>query len=114
MPPKTHNLKQLEQEVINLKTSLRHAEILTKTQAAIIESNQAQLVIQNLHLRKLNGALYGQETRKKTERTGTLIFGGKAQCLSTNEIRTAIHAQEEKRLKIKRKGQMQEQQRKRL
>ncbi|KAG6809803.1 hypothetical protein H0H92_014685 [Tricholoma furcatifolium] len=65
-----------------------------KAQNMIIEGAHAQLVVQNLHLQKLNGALHKKETRKKNDRA--LLLDEKAQVLSSDEFLAQLTHQVER------------------
>ena len=92
--PKTHQDLQEENEL--LKKHLQRAHILSRAQDGIIEGSSATMVIQNVHLRKLNGALYGKETEKTSKRT-LVIDTSKGQVYSEDAIREGIFVQEEKK-----------------
>lgn len=79
-----------------MKTHLQRAHTLSHAQNGIIEGSSATMVIQNIHLRKLNGALYGQETEKTSKRT-LVINTSKGQVYSEDAIHEGIFAQEEKK-----------------
>ncbi|KAF9439779.1 hypothetical protein P691DRAFT_768896 [Macrolepiota fuliginosa MF-IS2] len=55
---------ELKEQLTELKTSLGHAQQHIKAQNAIIEGNHAQMIIQDLHLHKLNQALQGKEKKE--------------------------------------------------
>ena len=75
----------------NLRTNLRRAHMHSVAKDNIIEGAQAQLVIQNLHLQKMNGALFNKEKEKRSERT--LIFeGGKGQVFSSDTFVAKIQS----------------------
>lgn len=54
------------------------------------------MVIQNLHLQKLNGALHGKETDKAPNHT-LIIDTSKGQVYSGDEIHKGLHLQEQKK-----------------
>ena len=67
--------QQLEDEVTALKANLAVAHEHVQAQESVIHGAHAQLVVQNLHLRKLNVALNTREEKKKNE--CTILFEGK-------------------------------------
>ena len=92
--PKTHQDLQEENEL--LKKHLQQAHILSHAQDGIIEGSSATMIIQNIHLCKLNGALYGKETEKTSKRT-LVIDTSKGQVYSEDAIHEGIFTQEEKK-----------------
>jgi hypothetical protein len=54
------------------------------------------MVVQHIHLRKLNRALHGKETYKVSTRS-LVIDSSKCQVYSGNDIRDSIYAQEERK-----------------
>ncbi|PPQ88339.1 hypothetical protein CVT25_012553 [Psilocybe cyanescens] len=88
--------QDLENVIGMLKANLRKAHILTTSQNGIIEGSRATMVVQNLHLQKLNAALYGKETEKTSTRT-LVIDSSKGQVYSGDAIQEEIHAQEERK-----------------
>ena len=52
---------------------------------AIIEGDQAQMVVQDMHLGKLQSALYGKENKKRDDRT-KLFPEGKGRHLTNTEF----------------------------
>ncbi|KAJ7055425.1 hypothetical protein C8F01DRAFT_994292 [Mycena amicta] len=60
---------------------------------AVIEAANATMVYQNMHLGKLNEALYEKEEGKKREHAS--LFKGKAQCLSSDEFMVALEDHEQ-------------------
>ena len=96
-PANTRKTRQaLQEENELLKTHLQQAHIQSCVQDGIIEGSRATMVIQNMHLRKLNGALYGQETEKTSKRT-LVIDSSKGQVYSDDAIREGIFVQEERK-----------------
>ncbi|TFK16896.1 hypothetical protein FA15DRAFT_650704 [Coprinopsis marcescibilis] len=91
--------ERLEQENEILRTHLKYAATVNQAQAGIIEGAHATMVIQNLHLRKLNGALYGREKRREPTRT-LVIDSSRGQVFSSAEVLEGLRLQEEaKRVK---------------
>ncbi|KAG6805822.1 hypothetical protein H0H92_013838 [Tricholoma furcatifolium] len=86
---------ELQKENDQLRESLHLARAHHHAQNMIVESSNAQLVIQNLHLVKLNGALNKKESRKKNERA--LLFDGKAKVLTSDEFQAGLQALADKR-----------------
>ncbi|KAF8160510.1 hypothetical protein BJ912DRAFT_891218 [Pholiota molesta] len=88
--------QNLEEENRMLRQNLQQAHTLFCAQSGIIEGANATMVVQNMHLRKLNGALYGKENDKVSNRT-LIIDASKGQVFSSDEIRNGLSAQEEKK-----------------
>ena len=86
----------LQKENELLKKHLQQAHTLSRVQDSIIEGSSATMVVQNLHLCKLNGTLYGQETEKISRRT-LIIDSSKGQVYSNDAIHEGIFAQEERK-----------------
>lgn len=59
--------ERLKNENENLRANLRLAHAHVQARDGIIEGNQAQLIIQNLHLQKTSQVLYNHENRKKSD-----------------------------------------------
>ena len=74
--------RQLENEISELKNNLTIAEMHSHAQDSIIQGAHAQLVVQDLHLRKLNVALNTNEGKKKNERA--ILFEGKGQLFTSD------------------------------
>ncbi|KAF8154642.1 hypothetical protein B0H34DRAFT_799403 [Crassisporium funariophilum] len=62
----------------------------------IIEGSNATMVIQDMHLRKLNGALHGKETGRTSTRT-LVVDASKGQIYLGDAIRAGIFEQEERK-----------------
>jgi len=92
--PKTYQDLQEENEL--LKKHLQQAYILSRAQNGIIEGSSATMVIQNIHLCKLNSALYGKETEKTSKHT-LVIDTRKGQVYSEDAICEGIFMQKEKK-----------------
>ena len=79
-----------------LKTHLQQAHALSCAQDSIIKGSSATMVVQNMHLHKLNDALYGQETEKTSKHT-FVIDSSKGQVYSDDTIHEGLFAQEERK-----------------
>ena len=96
-PAATHKTRQtLQKENELLKTHLKQAHTLSHAQDGIIEGSSATMVVQNMHLCKMNGALYGKETEKASTRT-LVIDSSKGQVYSDDAIRDGLFEQEERK-----------------
>ena len=87
--------QQLEYENLNLKSNLTIAHQHAQAQDSIIQGAHAQLVVQNLHLRKLNVALNTNEGKKKNERT--ILFEGKGQLFTSDTFFQKVEDQKAKK-----------------
>lgn len=76
-----------------LREELRLAHQHIAAQCLIIESDQAQLVVQNLHLQKQNEALHSRENQPVKERER--LFGGKGAAMMAEEFFGAVAAAKE-------------------
>ncbi|KAJ2923329.1 hypothetical protein H1R20_g13762, partial [Candolleomyces eurysporus] len=83
--PAYRTYQQLKQENEELRTSLERAAVINRAQDAVIEGAHATMVVQNLHLMKLNGALHGKEKERTSNRT-LVIDSSKGQVYSTTEV----------------------------
>ena len=92
--PKTYRVLLKENKL--LKTHLQRAHTLSCAQDSIIEGSSTTMVVQNMHLCKLNGALYGQEAEKTSKRT-FVINSSKGQVYSDDTIREGLFVQEERK-----------------
>jgi len=91
-PPQTwKSRQQLEDEISKLKTNLSIAHQHVQAQDSIIHGAHAQLVVQNLHLRKLNVALNTNEGKKKNERA--ILFEGKGQLFTSDAFSQKVEDQ---------------------
>ncbi|TEB30981.1 hypothetical protein FA13DRAFT_1629801 [Coprinellus micaceus] len=88
--------QQLVEENKKLRTNLQHGQTLVKAQEGIIEASHATIVVQNLHLAKLNVALHGRE-KPKTSGRQLIIDSGKGQVFSSDEILEGLRSQDEKK-----------------
>ncbi|KAF8969033.1 hypothetical protein BDZ97DRAFT_1654424 [Flammula alnicola] len=88
--------QHLQEENELLRTNLRWAHTISCAQDGIIEGSSATMIVQDLTLRKLNGALHGKETEKASNRT-LVIDASKGQCYSQDSIREGIFEQEERK-----------------
>lgn len=79
-----------------LKESLRRAEIIIKHHEAVMEGAHASMVVQNLHLRKLNGALHGRERERESNRS-LVIDSSKGQVFSSSDVFNGLKDQQEKK-----------------
>ncbi|KAJ7070170.1 hypothetical protein C8F01DRAFT_1078480 [Mycena amicta] len=75
------------------RAELAHENTAIGGRDAVIEAANATMVYQNMHLGKLNEALYEKEEGKKRERAS--LFKGKAQCLSSDEFMAALEDHEQ-------------------
>ncbi|KAJ7060919.1 hypothetical protein C8F01DRAFT_941240, partial [Mycena amicta] len=89
--PETH--AELAHENMVLRAQLAVAWQAIGGRDAVIEAANATMVYQNMHLGKLNEALYEKEEGKKRERAS--LFKGKAQCLSSDEFMVALEDHEQ-------------------
>lgn len=85
----------LKEQVSYLQASLYHAQQQIKARNMIIESNHAQMIIQDMYLHKQNLALQEKENRKKDDRT-ILFPNGHGRCLTEDAFREAIFQQNER------------------
>lgn len=70
MPPLSHRTRNdMQDEILSLREQLGNARTHLKYQSLIIESDQSQLVVQNLALNKQNEALYAKENAPEKDRT---------------------------------------------
>ncbi|KAF8876881.1 hypothetical protein CPB84DRAFT_1736288 [Gymnopilus junonius] len=88
--------QQLQEENGVLRTNLQMAHIHVHAQDGIIEGAHATMVVQNIHLRKLNGALYAKETDKSSDRTFT-IDTSKATVYTKDDIRNGIYEKQQRK-----------------
>ena len=77
-------ISEYEVEVFKLQMALGLANMQVCVHDGIIEGNRTQMVIQNLHLGKLQSTLRGKENKKKTDQT-RLFPDGKGRHL-TNDV----------------------------
>ncbi|KAF5319127.1 hypothetical protein D9611_014093 [Ephemerocybe angulata] len=89
--------EQLVHENERLRTHLTHAAKLHHAQEGIIEGAHATMVIQNLHLQKLNGALYGKEKQREGSGRRLVIDSSKGQVFSSDEVLEGLRLQEEEK-----------------
>ena len=95
-PSSYKTCQQLEEENEKLRTNLQSAHAITCAQNGIIKGSNAMIIIQDLTLRKLNGALYGKESEKASNCT-LVIDLSKGQCYSQDFIHEGIFLQEERK-----------------
>ncbi|KIY52234.1 hypothetical protein FISHEDRAFT_35768, partial [Fistulina hepatica ATCC 64428] len=69
---------EMHETVASLRTSLQHARVQQNARNMLIEGLNAQLIIQDLHLRKMNQALFNKEEGKKKDKRHTLNHLGTA------------------------------------
>jgi Tfp pilus assembly protein FimV len=86
---------ELQQQVQDLRASLRDARKNLVAREHMEEGMAAQLVVQNLTLTKLNEALNRKENKKKNDRT--VLFNGRGLCLTADEIRDRLVAMAQQR-----------------
>lgn len=90
---------EMQAHIDALTESLKRARILVAAKNSIIEGAQAQLVIQNLHLKKQNETIHAKETAKEDERT-KLFPGGRGRLLTGDEFHEEqVNAEKQKRAK---------------
>lgn len=95
---------ELEGRVARLEQELSRAHQHIEARDLVIESNQAQLVLQHMVLDKQNQVLHAKETGKETDRTA-LHPKGFGQCMTAEEVvLSRKEAEDEKARKIKEKG----------
>ncbi|KAJ7595454.1 hypothetical protein C8J56DRAFT_774645 [Mycena floridula] len=83
----------LEKRASDLADSLVKAESIITAQRLIIEAQNAQLIVQNMGMDKMNKTLHAKENKKKTDRT-TLFPGGLGRHLMAPELVAAKRKQE--------------------
>ena len=83
--------QQLVDEVAELKANLAVAHKHAQAQDSIIHGAHAQLVVQNLHLWKLNIALNTREEKKKNE--CAVLFEGRGQIFTSDSFFTKVQDQ---------------------
>lgn len=91
----TQSKPNLEEQVAHLKASLVHARKHITARNSMIEANHVQMIIQDLHLQKLNKALQAKEKKKKDDHT-ILFPGGHGRCLTEQAFINAIDQQAER------------------
>ncbi|KZP05768.1 hypothetical protein FIBSPDRAFT_765389 [Athelia psychrophila] len=95
----TRTKDEMQAHIDALTESLKQARILIAAKDSIIEGAQAQLVIQNLHLKKQNETLHAKETAKEDDRT-KLFPGGRGRLLTGDEFHEEqVNAEKQKRAK---------------
>lgn len=91
--------EQMKAHIEALTESLRRAKILVAAKDSIIEASQAQLVIQNMHLNKLNETLQAKEGAKENDRT-KLFPKGRGRLLTGDEFHEEqVNAEKERQAK---------------
>ncbi|THU83856.1 hypothetical protein K435DRAFT_688765 [Dendrothele bispora CBS 962.96] len=94
IPPGSSIKSVLEERCKQLEEELRKAQTVVEVQDAIIEGQNAQLIVQNMGMEKLNFVLHDKENGKNKERT--LLFpGGKGHHLTSDEFISQKRAMEE-------------------
>ena len=88
--------QQLEYENLNLKSNLTIAHQHARAQDSIIQGAHAQLVVQNLHLQKLNVALNANEGKKKKNECA-ILFEGKGQLFTSDNFFQKVEDQKAKK-----------------
>ncbi|TFK39562.1 hypothetical protein BDQ12DRAFT_604088 [Crucibulum laeve] len=88
--------QELQCENERLHVHLEQASVINWAQESIIEGAHATLVIQNLHLLKLNSALHGKEKERGPNHT-LVIDLSKSQVFSSAAVLEGLWAQEERK-----------------
>lgn len=81
----SRNKDEMQAHIDTLTESLKRARVLIAVKDSIIEGTQAQLVIQNLHLKKQNETIHAKESNKEDDRT-KLFPGGRGRLLTGDEF----------------------------
>ncbi len=84
MPP-SWTCHEQDIEVTNLRIALAHMHMDIQICNAIIEGDRAQMVVQDMHLGKLQSALHGKENKKRDDHT-KLFPEGKGRHLTNTEF----------------------------
>ena len=83
--PSLQTRHEQDTEVMNLRIALVRTHRSIQICNAIIEGDQAQMVVQDMHLGKLQSALYGKENKKRDDCT-KLFPEGKGRHLTNTEF----------------------------
>ena len=85
----------LQHENAKLTKSLCHSQVIIRAQEAREEACEAQIVVQNAHLIKLNDSLHAKENKKKNDPTA-LFVDGFGRHLTDAEFTSQLRAQNER------------------
>ncbi|TFK31215.1 hypothetical protein BDQ12DRAFT_619282, partial [Crucibulum laeve] len=88
--------QELQHKNARLHTHLKRASVINQVQGSVIEGAHATMVIQNLHLLKLNSALHGKEKEQGSNHT-LVIDSSKGQVFSSAAVLEGLWAQEERK-----------------
>ncbi|RXW14228.1 hypothetical protein EST38_g11623 [Candolleomyces aberdarensis] len=94
--PSQKSYQELQRENEELRAHLQRASMVHKAQQGVIEGAHAQMIVQNLHLNKLNSALHGKEKQRKSNRT-LIIDSTKGQVYTSDEVSQGLLAQEKRK-----------------
>lgn len=95
-PSPASSTEELRTYIATLLSTVRLAHQHIKARDSIIEGNNAQMVLQALHLTRQNEALYAKETKKDADRTKVFV-DGKGRWLTDTEFVEALQVDGEKR-----------------